>query len=92
MGPFKKLTIMGPFKKFSLLPKLKFSPPYSVQPECVNHRHFKLRLFDLEQNSKFEISKIYDIRLQRYKDLKILRLCQKTQSLNTADNYCKKTL
>ena len=64
---------MGPLKKLNLFPKLKFSPPYSVQPESVNHRHFKLsRLFDLEQNSKFEISKIYDIRLQRYKNSKRL--------------------
>jgi len=54
----------------------KFPIPISLQPESVSLCHFKLRLFGLTEFIA-EISKIYDIVLQRYRDYKI-RVCGKT--------------
>ena len=42
----------------------------SSQPVGLNFWNFKLRLFIVIEY-KFEISKVYDIGLQRYSDLKI---------------------
>ena len=41
--------------------------PISLKSVDVNLRYFKLRPFD-QQNSQFEITKVYDIGLHRYRD------------------------
>ena len=46
----------------------------TLQSDSLKLFYFKLRLFDLYQNSEYEISKVFDI--MGYKDIEILvRVC-----------------
>ena len=53
-----------------LLTNLNFLTLFSLYPESVNLRYIILRSIDLK-NLKFEISKVYKIGLQRYRNDKI---------------------
>ena len=45
--------------------------PISLKPKGLNFWNLKLRLFSVTETICFEISKVYEIGLQRYNDLKI---------------------
>ena len=84
-----KLVIYEGFIFFSIRITILVFYPYPFLSLCHNLRFsYPISLYQILQNSQFEISKVYDIGLQRFRDQKI-RICDKDSILYRGSIYIK---